>query len=166
MVDNIQALTFEDEDEIINLVKSSIYHGDELHIGNLVQCDQNVSNFYKLEIFPIILDEDPIFGYYDNHKLLGLACCSTKINKMYKLKDSVALGAITITHPDYRRQGIGTDLRIKIGEDLNKRGIKKFVFEIKQDNSASLQNAQKIAEQLKAKANLVSFKFEGSTNVF
>jgi predicted GNAT family acetyltransferase len=85
---------------------------------------------------------------------------------MYKLKQPTALGAITMTHPDHRRQGIGTSLRIKIGQDLYQRGIKKFLFEIKQDNPASLQNAQKISQQLKAKANLVSFKFEGNTDVF
>jgi len=166
MVSNIRALTFDDEDEIIKLVKASIFNGDQLHIGNLIANSQNVSNFYQLEVFPIIMINDPIFGYYQEDRLVGLACCSTQVNQMYQLKQSVALGAITITHPDYRRQGIGTQLRLEIGKELNNRGIQKFIFEIKENNTASLQNAQKIAEQLKAEANLVSFKFEGNTNVF
>lgn len=166
MVSNIRALTFDDEDEIIELVKASIFNGDELHIGGLIASDKNVSSFYQLEIFPIIMDDDPIFGYFEENKLLGLACCSTKINTMYQLKQSAALGTITITHPDKRRQGIGTKLRLEIGKELGDRGIENFIFEIKHDNEASLQNAQKIAQNLKAKANLVSFKFQGNTNVF
>ena len=166
MVSNIRALTFDDEDQILELIKQSIFHEDQLHIGDLIANSQNVSNFYQFEVFPIIMKNDPIFGYLQEDRLIGLACCSTQINQMYQLKQSVALGAITITHPDYRRQGIGTQLRLEIGKDLNNRGIQKFIFEIKENNTASLQNAQKIAEQLKAEANLVSFKFEGNTNVF
>lgn len=166
MISDIRALTFEDEEQIIQLIKTSIYNGDQLHIGDLVASNQNVSNFYQLEVFPIIMEHDPIFGYFKENKLLGFACCSTKLNQMYELKQRAALGAITITHPDYRRQGIGTKLRLEIGKDLHNRGIQKFVFEIKHDNEASLQNAQKIAQNLQAQANLVSFKFEGSTNVF
>lgn len=166
MVGDIRALTFDDEDEIIELIRACIFNGDDLHIGELIANDSNVWAFYKLEIFTIIFENYPIFGYLDQGKLLGLACCSTKINDMYQLKQKTATGVITMTHPEHRMKGIGTKLRIQVGKELHNRGISKFIFEIKNNNQASLKNAQKIAEQLKAQTNLVSFKFEGNTNVF
>jgi len=166
MVGEIRALTFDDESEIVELIKSCIFNGDELHIGELVANDANVWAFYKLEIFTIIFEDYPIFGYFEQDKLLGLACCSTQINDMYQLKQKTATGVITMTHPEHRLKGIATKLRIQIGKELHNRGISKFIFEIKNNNQASLKNAQKIAEQLKAQTNLVSFKFEGNTNVF
>lgn len=166
MAGEIRALTFDDEDQIFELIKACIFNGDELHIGGLVANDRNVSSYYKFELFPILMEDDPIFGYFQQDELLGLSCCSTKLNEMYQLKQSVAFGIITIVHPDRRRQGIGSKLRLEISRDTRRRGIQKFFFEIKNNNEASLQNAQKIAQNLQAKANLVSFKFEGNTNVF
>ena len=166
MVSEIRTLTFNDEEEIFDLLKTSIYNGDDIHLGKLAPTQNNVINLYKHEIFPIIFEDDPIFGAFENEKLVGLTCCSTKLNTIYQLQESLAFGIITIIHPDYRQQGIGTALRIHNAKDLKKRGIKKFIFEIKGSNQASLQNAQKIGKNLNADADLVSFKFEGSTNVF
>jgi hypothetical protein len=161
----IRPLTFDDEDEIIDLIKVSLYNGDQLHIGELLPTESNVYNFYRFEIFPLIIDEEPLLGYF-NDKLIGIASCTTRFNKMYKLKKSLALGMITITHPDHRRQGIATKLRTQLGKELYLRNIDSFVFEIKQENEASLKNAQKIAKNLKSDASLLSLKFEANTNVF
>jgi GNAT superfamily N-acetyltransferase len=166
MVIEIRSLTFDDEEQIFDLIKTSIYNGDDIHLGKLAPTQNNVINLYKHEIFPILLEEDPIFGAFGNDGLVGLTCCSTKLNKIYQLTESLAFGIITVIHPDYRQQGIGTALRIFNAKDLKKRGIKNFIFEIKENNPASLQNAQKIGKNLNADADLVSFKFEGSTNVF
>lgn len=166
MVGEIRALTFNDETKIVELIKACIFNGDELHIGELVANDANVWAFYKLEIFTIIFEDYPIFGYFEQDKLLGLACCSTQINDMYQLKQKTATGVITMTHPEHRRKGVATKLRIQIGKELHNRGVSKFIFEIKNNNEASLKNAQKIAEKLKAQTDLVSFKFKGNTNVF
>lgn len=166
MVGEIRALTFNDETKIVELIKACIFNGDELHIGELVANDANVWAFYKLEIFTIIFEDYPIFGYFEQDKLLGLACCSTQINDMYQLKQKTATGVITMTHPEHRRKGVATKLRTQIGKELHNRGVSKFIFEIKNNNEASLKNAQKIAEKLKAQTDLVSFKFKGNTNVF
>jgi GNAT superfamily N-acetyltransferase len=166
MISDIRALTFDDEEEILDLIQTSIYNGDDIHLAKLSPTQNNVINLFKHEIFPIIFEDDPIFGAFENEKLIGLTCCSTKLNTIYQLQESLALGIITIIHPDYRQQGIGTALRIHNAKVLKKRGIKKFIFEIKENNPASLQNAQKIGKNLNADADLVSFKFEGSTNVF
>ena len=166
MAIQIQSLTFDDEEQIFELLKTSIYNGDDIHLGKLASTQNNIINLYKHEIFPIIFEEDPIFGAFEHDKLVGLTCCSTKLNRIYQLEESLAFGIITIIHPDYRQQGIGTALRIHNAKDLKKRGIKKFIFEIKENNPASLKNAQKIGKNLNADADLVSFKFEGSTNVF
>ena len=166
MVGEIRALTFDDETKIVELIKACIFNGDELHIGELVANDANVWAFYKLEIFTIIFEDYPIFGYFEQDKLLGLACCSTQINDMYQLKQKTATGVITMTHPEHRRKGVATKLRTQIGKELHNRGVSKFIFEIKNNNEASLKNAQKIAEKLKAQTDLVSFKFKGNTNVF
>jgi len=69
-------------------------------------------------------------------------------------------------HPDHRQQGVGTQLRLHLGKHLHNRGIQKFIFDIKNNNQASLNNAQKIAAQLDADTQLIAFKFEGSTDVF
>ena len=166
MVGEIRALTFDDETKIVELIKACIFNGDELHIGELVANDRNVSSYYKFELFPILMEDDPIFGYFQQDELWGLSCCSTKLNEMYQLKQSVGFGIITIVHPNRRLKGVATKLRIQIGKELHNRGVSKFIFDIKNNNKASLKNAQKIAEKLKAQTNLVSFKFEGNTNVF
>lgn len=167
MNEKIRALTFEDEEDIISLIKASLYNGDQLHIGDILPTEKNVSNFYNFEIFPLILHKEPIFGYFDDDNgLLGISSCVTRFNDMYEVKTSFALGLITITHPDHRRQGIATELRTKLGEELYSRKIDTFIFEIKQENEASLKNAQKIAENLESDASLFSLKFEANTNVF
>ena len=166
LTQKIVELSFEHEEQILNLIKASIFNGDELHIGDLLPTDSNVSSFYKLEIFPLLFEDEPVFGCFDHETLIGISCCSTKINDFYKLKQKTATGVITIVHPDYRQQGVGTELRLSIGKELHNRGIQKFVFDIKNNNQASLNNAQKIAAQLDAETQLIAFKFEGNTNVF
>jgi hypothetical protein len=164
--ETIRHLSFDDEHDLLSLIKTSIFHGDDLHIGDLIANDKNVSAFYQFEIFPVLMEKEPILGYIKNDQLLGFSCCSTKINKIYSLKKSLALGLITIVHPDHRRQGIGTKLRTSLGKLLDQKKIENFVFEIKQENNASLNNAKKIAEDLNAETKLISFKFIGNTNVF
>jgi hypothetical protein len=166
LTQKIVELSFEHEEQIIDLIKASIYNGDELHVGELLPTDNNVSSFYKLEIFPLIFEEEPIFGYFNQETLIGLSCCSTKINDFYSLRQKTATGVITIVHPNHRREGIGTELRLYIGKELHNRGIQKFIFDIKNNNQASLNNAQKIAAELNAETQLIAFKFEGSTDVF
>ena len=166
LTQKIVELSFEHEEQIIDLIKASIFNGDELHVGDLLPADSNVSAFYKLEIFPLLFEDEPVFGCFDQEILIGMSCCSTKINDFYKLKQKTATGVITIVHPDHRQQGVGTQLRLHLGKDLHNRGIEKFIFDIKNNNQASLNNAQKIAAQLDAETQLIAFKFEGSTDVF
>jgi GNAT superfamily N-acetyltransferase len=162
----IKQLKYEDEEQILNLIKASILNGDELHVGELLPTNNNVFSFYKLEVFPLIFEEEPVLGCFKQKSLIGLSCCSTKINHFYSLRQKTATGVITIVHPNHRRKGIGTELRLRLGKDLRKRGIEKFIFDIKDNNKASLNNAQKIAAQLDAEAQLIAFKFEASTDVF
>jgi GNAT superfamily N-acetyltransferase len=162
----LRALTFDDEENIINLITTSISYGDNLHIGHLLPTEKNVNAFFKFEIFDILFEDDPNFGFFYQGELLGLSCCSTKINKIYQLKEKTAMGTITVVHPQYRRKGIGSKLRLAVIEQLKKLGFKRFIFEIKHDNEASLDNAKKIADKLKVKSDLISFKFEGHSDVF
>jgi len=166
LTQKIVELSFEHEEQIIDLIKASIFHGDELHIGELLPTDNNVSALYKLEIFPLLFEEDPVFGCFDQEILIGMSCCSTKINDFYSLRQKTATGSITIVHPEHRRKGIGTELRLHLTRELNNRGIQKFIFDIKNNNQASLNNAQKIAAQLDAETQLIAFKFKGNTDVF
>ena len=159
--ESLRPLTFDDEEDIINLIKNSINYGDNLHIGNLLPTEENVNAFFKFEIFDILFEDDPIFGFFNDGELVGLSCCSTKINKIYQLEEKTAMGTITVICPKHRRKGIGSKLRLAVIEQLKKLGFKRFIFEIKHDNEASLDNAKKIADKLKVKSDLVSFKFEG-----
>ena len=165
-MEKIRKLTFDDEDVINELVKKSLENKDELSVGNLLPTDRNVESFFRLEIFPILFEDDPILGYFEEDKLLGFSCCSTKANKLYDLKESSAIGGITICDPEFRRRGIGSKLRLSITKELKSRNIKKFIFEIKCDNEASLSNAQKISKELNADAELISFRFGGKVDVF
>lgn len=166
MVSNIRALTFDDEDEITGIIKSCLEVDKNFVMTDLIFNDENVSAFFRLEILPILFDNDPIFGYFKDSKLLGFTCCSTKINKMYKLNKKVAVGILTAVCPSFRRQGIGSKLRVSLAKACQSRGVEKFIFDVKQYNTASLQNAQKVADKLKSEASLISFKFEATTNVF
>ena len=44
MVGEIRALTFDDETEIVELIRVCVFNGDNLHIGELVPNDSNVYN--------------------------------------------------------------------------------------------------------------------------
>jgi phosphinothricin acetyltransferase len=165
--EEIRMLTYDDEQEILKLIKKSIVNKDELHIGGqLTKEDKNVNSFFNLEILPLLMSREPVFGCFLEGDLAGLSCCHTKLNNFYSFKESVAIGGITVTDPSYRRKGVCTKLRMKIGQHLKKKGIKKFIFEINQDNEASLSNAKKIADKLRSDAKLLSFKFEAKTDVF
>lgn len=166
MVSNIRALTFDDEDEITGIIKSCLKVDNDLVMTDLIFNDENVSAIFHFEIFPVLFDNDPILGYFEDSKLLGFTCCSTKINKIYKLNKKVAVGVLTAIHPSFRRKGIGSKLRVSLAKACQSRGVEKFIFDIKQYNTASLQNAQKVADKLKSAASLISFKFEATTNVF
>ena len=107
----IRSLKFGDEEEIVSLIHNSLKNQDELHIAGLLPTLKNSYTFYRFEIFPILLEEDPIYGFFLNGKLIGLSCCSTKINTIYQLKEKISIGVITIVNPDSRRAGIGTKLR-------------------------------------------------------
>lgn len=166
MTKEIRKLTFDDEGSINFLVKKSLNNGDRLFIGDLLPTDRNIDSFFRLEIFPVIFEEDPIFGYFEKEKLLGFSCCTTAPNQLYDLKYSIAIGGITICDPESRRKGIGSKLRLSIAKELKNRKIDKFIFEIKCENDASLNNAQKVAKELKAEADLISFRFGGRVDVF
>lgn len=164
--EEIRVLTFEDQDKIIELIYLSLKNNDDLHIANLLPTKQNAVNFFNIEIIPILLNESPICGIFAEDRLLGFNCCSLQVNEFYQLRNKTATGVITIIHPKFRRLGLGSKLRIEIGKMLFSMGVSNFIFEIKHDNKASLNNAQKIANELDAKSDLISFKFKGDTNVF
>ena len=164
--EEIKPLSFDDQEKIIELIYLSLKNNDDLHIAGLLPTKQNAVNFFNIEIIPILMDESPILGAFNNDRLLGFSCCSLQINEFYQLKNKIATGVITIIDPDFRRLGLGSKLRIGIGKALSSIGVSNFIFEIKHDNKASLNNAQKIANELEAKSDLISFKFQGDTNVF
>lgn len=164
--EEIRTLSFDDQNKITELIYLSLKNKDDLHIAGLLPTKQNAVSFFNIEIIPILMNENPIFGAFKDDRLLGFSCCSLQINEFYQLRNKIATGVITIIHPEFRRLGLGSKLRIEIGKALSSIGVSNFIFEIKHNNKASLNNAQKIANQLDAKSDLISFKFKGDTNVF
>jgi RimJ/RimL family protein N-acetyltransferase len=162
---NIHNLDFQHEEKIIQLLKSCIDNNDSLFIGKLKATKKNAYRLYKTEIFPIIFEDQPIFGYSLKEKLIGLTCASTKPNEVYDLKESIALGVLTVVDKNYRRQNVGTELRIFMANFLKDIGINKFIYEIHSQNEASIKNSKKIIEKHKAQTNLISTKHEASLNV-
>tara|TARA_R110001592_G_scaffold350736_2_gene647126 strand:+ start:2669 stop:3172 length:504 start_codon:yes stop_codon:yes gene_type:complete len=165
MNEEIKNLTFDDEEIINSLTKKCLCNGDTIFTTKILPTEKNVDSFFRLEIFPIIFDEDPILGFFSGKNLLGLSYCSTKINSCYDLAEPTSIGGLTMCDPDFRHQGIGSKLRLSLISELRARSIKKFIFEIRADNEASLNNAQKISKIIKADAEMISLKFEGSSNV-
>lgn len=162
---NIHDLDFQHEDNIIQLLKSCIDNNDSLFIGKLKPTEKNAYSLYKSEIFPIIFEDQPIFGYSFKEKLVGLTCASTKPNEIYDLEESIALGVLTVVDKNYRRQNVGTELRIFMANYLKGIGISKFIYEIHFENEASIKNSEKIIEKHKAQTNLISTKHEALLNV-
>jgi len=163
--DRIHTLNFQHEEKIIKLLKSCIMNNDSLFIGNLKPTEKNAYSLYKSEIFPIIFEDQPIFGYSLEGNLIGLTCASTKLNEIYDLQESTALGVLTVVDKNHRRQKVGTQLRVFMANFLKDIGISKFIYEIHSQNEASIKNSQKIVEKYKAQTNLISTKHEVSLNV-
>ena len=162
----VRGLTIEDDDQIIDLITECILNGDDLQAGGLLPTKKNASIFYTLEILPILIDREPIFGAFIEKKLVGISCCSLKINNIYNLQEKIAIGVVTAVIPQERRKGIGTKLRSKLAKDLESKKVSKLIFEMESSNQASLLNAKKIASDMNADAKLFSFKFIGDLNVF
>lgn len=159
MASEIRSLTFDDEDKIINLVQICIENKDKFLPFNLLPTTSNYENFFKLEVFPVLMDEDPAFGYFNEQELIGMALCSTKPIKYYAMEEPMAVGVIDIVSPTHRRQGISFSLRKRVSNNLKSRGIHKVVLEFSQNNIASASCADKICKDLGIQKNLVSQKF-------
>jgi len=159
MVGEIRALTFDDEPEIVELIKACVENKDKFLPFNLLPTSKNYENFFKIEVFPILFERDPAFGYIRGDKLIGIVLCSTKALKYYDMESRTAVGVIDMVHPKYRRQGISYLLRQSIAKDLKNRGIQKIILEFSQNNIASLGCADKICSDLGIKKQLISKKF-------
>lgn len=160
MNDKIRTLSFEDEDQIINLIDNCLKNNDNLTIENILYTKRNVNNFYKLHILPATLKKHPIFGFFEDEILIGLSCASLEINELYDCAQKTAHGIITMVHKEHRSKGICADLRKVILNDLKSRGVKKFLFDISQNNKPSVNSATKVAEKFSLDAKIICIKGE------
>lgn len=160
MNDKIRTLSFEDEDQIINLIDNCLKNNDNLTIENILYTKRNVNNFYKLHILPAILKKHPIFGFFEDEILIGLSCASLDINELYDCAQKTAHGIITMVHKEYRSKGISTELRNSMLLDLKSRGIKKFLVDISQNNKASVNSATKLVEKFSLDPKIICVKGE------
>lgn len=159
----ILPLSISKENELLKLIFASLQEGDCLSIfGKLKANHKNCHAFYKREILPLIINKDPCLYIAENKKIIGFTCCNTGINKAYDLESLTAVGFITVVHPNKRRQGFGSRLRLALKDELEKRKIKKFIFGIRADNEASLLNAKKLLTQIRKDAKIISYQFEGN----
>ena len=162
MNNKIRALSFEDEDEIINLIDNCLKNNDNLYMQNILYTKRNVNNFFKIEILPPLLEKEPMIGYFINNKLVGLACSSLRLNKLYDCEKKIALGGITMVHTDFRKQGISKKLRKNIMNLIKEQGINRFIFDLAYQNEASFKSAESISKQMNIDANIVCFRAEAN----
>jgi len=163
----IVPLSHDHEEDVLGIIRHSISNNEEIHgLCSLKDTEKNVLSFYKHEVFQTIFNDDPAFACIHNETCVGFSCCSTQIDKIYDTKSKMAHGVITIVHPDFRKFGIGSRLRLSLFKELKLRGFNSYMFEIYTTNNASLLNAQKIAKQLNYDADLISFKVKGKIDVF
>lgn len=160
MNEKIRSLYFEDEEEIIHLIDHCLKNNDNLTIEHILYTKRNVHNFYKLHILPAMVGRHPIFGFFENQNLIGLSCASLEINELYDCAQKTAHGIITMVHKEYRSKGISTELRNFMLLDLKSRGVKKFLFDISQNNKASVNSATKVAEKFSLDAKIICIKGE------
>jgi ribosomal protein S18 acetylase RimI-like enzyme len=164
---HIVPLSHDHEEDVLEIIRLSISNNEEIHgLCSLKNTEKNVLSFYKYEVFQAIFNDDPALACIHNETCVGFSCCSTQIDKMYDTKSKIAHGIITIVHPDFRKVGIGSDLRLSLTKELKLRGFDSYMFEIYTTNKASLLNAQKLAKQLNCDADLISFKVKGKIDVF
>lgn len=163
----IVPLSYDHEEDVLEIIRHSISNNEEIHgLCSLKNTEKNVLNFYKHEVFQTIFNDDPSFACILNETCVGFSCCSTQVHKIYDTKSKMAHGVVTVVHPDFRKVGIGSSLRLSLAKELKSRGFESYMFEIYATNDASLLNAQKIAKQLNRDADLISFKLKGKIDVF
>jgi len=163
----IEPLSYDHEEDVIEIIRHAISNNEEIHgLCSLKNTKKNVLNFYKYEVFQTIFNDDPAFACIHNETCVGFSCCSTQIDKIYDTKGKMAHGIVTVVHPNFRKIGIGSRLRLSLVKELKLRGFDSYMFEIYTTNNASLLSAQKSAKQLNCDADLISFKFKGQVNVF
>jgi len=158
MKQKIIRLSFDNEQDIIALIEKSIKNKDKILPFQLKPTTRNYNNFYKIEIFPVLFDEDPAFGYWLDDRLIGFAACSTKACEFYELETPTAIGVIDLVDPDFRRQGVSTQLRTSILMELKSRGFKRVILDFLNSNTASLDCSLKIAKEHSIDSTIVSNK--------
>jgi len=168
MRDGIRPLNFEDQKQIENLAWECLQNKDNITVFPIAPTKKNSQLFYRLEIFPLLLSENPAFGFFSKGELQGLYCCTISSECEYETQYPLAIGGITVVKPSQRRLGIGTKLRNHLIDHLKKMKIERFIFEIKADNTASFSNAINVAKAIGEESNvkIISFRGEAANNVY
>lgn len=160
MEESVRSLSPDDTKQILKLIDVCLKNNDNLYLSNILYTKRNIDNFFKLEIFPLIIEEEPTAGYFINDSLIGLVSCSLKLNKFYDCSKKIALGGITMVHPDFRGQGVSKKLRKKMYSLLKNRGVNKFIFDLSYQNQASFKSAESVSKEINTEANIVCFRAE------
>lgn len=154
----------EDEKAIKSLLLSAFEDSEGLHLP-LEATKKNADNFYAFEIRPAIINGDPIYITYAApfeapSTPIAFSCCSTCVNKLYDLKEKLAIGVITVISKPYRNQGIATDLHSRVLARLKKEGVVKVMTEISLKNKPSLNSCLNIINKEELEYLVVANKYE------
>ena len=154
---NIKTASLTDEQEIIYLIHEALKSNEGFFLP-LAPTLENAKMFFRLEIIPCIINQDPTYIAFENSKPIGFSCCSLGVNTAYDLTKTIALGILTTTIPSYRSQGVATQLRERMLQDLKQKGITTVMTDITDSNLASLQSCEKIMLDKQLEWSIISHR--------
>ena len=151
--------TFDDAKIIKSLLVHAFKNNEGLFLP-LKPTEHNATVFYMTEIRPIIINDDPCLIAFDGEREVALSCCSTGVNNAYDLTKRIALGGITVTKKQYRRQGIADQLRKAMLSLLKEKNIDFVLSDISKSNIPSEKGCKRIVKEKALSFNEISVKYE------
>jgi ribosomal protein S18 acetylase RimI-like enzyme len=156
---DITEVTLEDEKEVLDIIQEGFRHNDGLFLP-IKPTKHNAKIFYNLEVRHCIINQDPVYFFKIDNKVLGFSCCATDINSAYDMDRKIALGVITIVKKEFRRKGIATELRQNMLANLRAKGVEFVLCDISVSNTPSLDGCNNIASSLKLDNKEISKRYE------
>jgi hypothetical protein len=147
------------QEEIVDLVYHALKNTQGFSLP-LLPTRKNAEVFYRLEVIPCLINNDPAYLAYHGPNPIGFACCSLGANTAYDLSRPIALGVLTVTTTKYRRQGVATELRKSMLADLKQHNIESVLTEISDLNTESILSCQKLASDIDSAVFQISNKYE------
>lgn len=157
----IKKAKLQDEEEIVYLIHEALKDNQGFFLP-LSPTLENAKVFFRMEVIPCLINNDPVYLAYKKNQAIGMACCSLGVNAAYALSKAVALGVLTTTLPEFRNKGVATELRTEMLKELKEKKINTVLTDISSNNVASHESCNKIILINQLELDIISHKYECS----